>query len=445
MPRADVVVVGAGLAGLSCALSLAEGGASVLVAAAGHAASHWTGGPLDVAAPPGAGTSRAGLVALAAVPGHPYESLADEVEPALGWLGERLAAGGLPYVGDLDTPLRPVPTGLGATRAAAIVPAALAAAMPPWGPDERLLVVGFEGFKDLWPGAVAASLRRATVWGSADGPATVQAVRVQLPALSERRTLDANILAALFDQPAVRGELLAAVARAAGRRSGGPARIAVPAVLGLHDHAAVLEEAAHRLPYPVFELPMVPPSVPGLRLAAVLREAVRRSGGRLQIGEPVARVEREGGRVRRVVLPAAARDLVIETERVVLATGGIAGGGLLGTAEGRLRETVMDLPVEGPPVEAWLAEDPFDPSGHPLESAGIRVDAELRPIEPLPTGTSRRTSHDGGPLGGVHVCGSLLAGQRYLRQRCGDGVALASARRAARVVLGTSMAAGAAR
>jgi glycerol-3-phosphate dehydrogenase subunit B len=445
MPRADVVVVGSGLAGLTCALSLAEGGARVLVVAAGHAAGHWTGGPLDVAAPRGAGTSRAGLAALAALPGHPYQALADEVDPALGWLGERLAAGGLPYVGDLDTPLRPVPTGLGATRPAAIVPAALAAALPPWGPDERLLVVGFEGFKDLWPEAVAAGLRRAAVWDPADRPAAVQAVRVQVPALSARRSLDANIAAALFDQAAVRGGLIAAITRAVDRLPGGPARIALPAVLGLHDHAAVLEEAARRLPYPVFELPLVPPSIPGLRMAAVLREAVRRGGGRMQIGEPVARVEREDGRVRRVVLPAAARELVIETERIVLATGGIAGGGLLATAEGRLRETVMDLPVEAPSVEAWLAQDPFDPAGHPLEGAGIRVDAQLRPRAPLSGPTSRKPTPDGQHVDGVHVCGSLLAGQRYLRQRCGDGVALASARRAARVVLGTPMAAGVAR
>ncbi|MGH2467044.1 MAG: hypothetical protein ACRDGL_04865, partial [Candidatus Limnocylindrales bacterium] len=46
------------------------------------------------------------------------------------------------------------------------------------------------------------------------------------------------------------------------------------------------------------------------------------------------------------------------------------------------------------------------------------------------------------PLAGVHVCGSLLAGQRYLRERCGDGVAIASGRRAALAVLAGSGAGG---
>ena len=54
MPTVDIVVIGAGLAGLSCAAELAERGARVFLAAKGMATTHWTHGGLDVAAPPGA-------------------------------------------------------------------------------------------------------------------------------------------------------------------------------------------------------------------------------------------------------------------------------------------------------------------------------------------------------------------------------------------------------
>lgn len=425
MPRADVVVVGAGLAGLTCGLTLAEGGARVLIVAAGQAASHWAAGPLDVAAPPGAATSRAGLATLAATAGHPYAVLADDVEPALTWLAERLAAEGLPYTGDLDAPLRSLPTGLGRTRPGAIAPQAMAAALPAWQPGERLLIVGFGGFKDLWPAAVAASLRRPAVWQGGSAPTAVSAIVLELAELSGRRNLNALHLARLFDEPGSRLRILEAIARAVERASGGPARIGLPAALGLHDHAAVLDEVERRLPWPAFELPLVPPSLPGMRLVVALRTAFRRAGGRIQMGEAVARVEQEQGRVARVVVPAAARDLIVQTGAVVLATGGIAGGGLVATSDGRLHEAVLDLPVEAPAADAWLAADPFEPAGHPLEAAGVRTDAELRPVD----GRGHR------PLAGVSICGSLLAGQRYLRERCGDGVAIASARRAALAVL----------
>ena len=120
-------------------------------------------------------------------------------------------------------------------------------------------------------------------------------------------------------------------------------------------------------------------------------------------------------------MAAAVRGRVIPTDALVLATGGIAGGGLIGRSDGRLVEPLLDLPVEAPPAEKWLAADPFDPAGHPLEAAGIRTDSSLRPVD-----ARRRVVLDN-----VAVVGSLLAGQRYLIERCGDGVAIASGHLAA--------------
>jgi glycerol-3-phosphate dehydrogenase subunit B len=120
-------------------------------------------------------------------------------------------------------------------------------------------------------------------------------------------------------------------------------------------------------------------------------------------------------------MTAAVRDRVIRTEGVVLATGGIAGGGLIGRSDGRLVEPLLDLPVEAPPAESWLAADPFDPAGHPLEAAGVRTDSDLRPVD----------ARGKVVLENVAVVGSLLAGQHYLIERCGDGVAIASGHLAA--------------
>ena len=172
----------------------------------------------------------------------------------------------------------------------------------------------------------------------------------------------------------------------------------------------------------------MPPSVPGLRLFAALRAALRRHNGRLQVGEAVHGTlasDGEGGRLAEVRAAAAAREFVLSAGSFILATGGIAGGGIVAEGPGALVETVLGLPVETPGSADWLLNDPFDPAGHPLELAGIRTDAALRPVAP---GRGRA-----GPslAANVRIAGSLLAGQRYLRERCGDGVALASARLAA--------------
>jgi glycerol-3-phosphate dehydrogenase subunit B len=431
MPSADVVVVGAGLAGLTAALGLAERGARVEVVAAGHAGTHWVGGPIDVAAPPGASSARQGLATLAAHAGHPYTFLGPDVDSAIDWFLRATRAAALPHEGTIDAPLAALPTGLGATRPVSIVPAGQSGALPPWGADECLVIVGPAGFKDLWPHAVAASLAREHVWAGQSRPASVTGLSVEVPGLRGRHNLTALVLAHQFDDPGWRSGALDAIARAIARVRG-PMRIGLPAALGLREHATALEHAQRRLGWPVFEIPLVPPSIPGLRQYEALRSAIRARGGRVQIGEPVARVETEGRRVLAVATPAAVREHVVRTEALVLATGGIAGGGLSGQVDGRLRELVLDLPVEGPRIEDWLSGEALDPSSHPIASAGVRTDDQLRPVDPARPGA-------GPVLENVRVVGGLLAGQNYLRERCGDGVAIASAH-----VASASLAGGAA-
>jgi glycerol-3-phosphate dehydrogenase subunit B len=427
MPRADAVVVGAGLAGMTAAIALADAGARVEVVARGHAATHWTAGGIDVAAPAGSETSAKGVKRLARQDRHPYAILGEGLPAGLTALRSALAREGLLYTGELADPLRVIPTAIGGTRRAAILPTAQANALAPWQPGERLVVCGPAGYKDFWPDAITASLRRPAVWGtdtSADArPSRIDGLVVELPELAGRHNLSGLDLARLFDDRRWRSEALERIAlaidRSGAQRGGG--RIAFPAVLGLADHAAAFEDASRILPLAPFEVPLVSPSVPGLRLYAALRAALRRRGGRLVIGEPVARIAVEKRRVTSVAMTAAVRERVIRTEALVLATGGIAGGGLIGRSDGTLVEPLLGLPVEAPQAEDWLAADPFDPAGHPLEAAGIRTDPELRPVD-----ARGKVVFDN-----VGVVGSLLAGQRYLSERCGDGVAIASGHLAA--------------
>jgi glycerol-3-phosphate dehydrogenase subunit B len=427
MATADAVVVGAGLAGLTAAIRLAESGARVHVLARGHAATHWSAGTWDACALDGAATPRAGIDHLAKTSGHPYAVVGAHLVAAIPWLSDVVGSAGLPYVGDLDSPIRHTPTAVGRTRPVAIVPDAQSAGVRPWAPGEGLVVCGPTGFKDFWPGLIAAGLSRSAVWRGGPGPDRVDGLSVSLRGIAELRNLDGLRLARLFDDVAWRRTALEDIARAVARqRLGHGGRIALPAVLGLEDHAAALADARRILPLEPFEVPLPPPSVPGLRLYRALRAALLASGGRMQVGEPIARIEIVDGVISAVAAAAASREFRVRTGTVILATGGIAGGGLVAESSGTLREEVLGLPVEQPVPASWLAADAFEAGGHPLESAGIRTDAELRPIGP--------DGEIAGPRE-VRVAGSLLAGQRYLRERCGDGVAIGSGWLAAQAAL----------
>jgi glycerol-3-phosphate dehydrogenase subunit B len=422
MPHADVVVVGAGLAGLVAAARTAESGATVTLVAKGHASTHWGSGGLDIAGPAAASTPAEGVAHLAGLD-HPYRFLAPDVAPSVAWLLERLETAGLPYAGTLDTPIRRVPTAIGGTRRVAIVPAAQAAALRPWEPDEVLVIAGPAGYKDFWPAAIADSLGREAVWMGQDHPARVTGITVELDGVADLHNLNALHMARRFDDPALRAGDIARFAAAITKAAGGrPGRVGVPAIVGLAQHAEAWAELTARLPLEPFEIPLVPPSIPGIRLWRVLREMIRAAGGRVQVGESVARIHVEGGRVTAVEMEAAARSHVIRTEALVLATGGLAGGGLVATHDGQIVEPLLGLDVDAPEHEAWLVADALDPAGHPIEAAGIPTDDGLRP-----------RTRDGLPasFANVRVAGALLAGQRSIRERCGDGIAVASGWRAA--------------
>ena len=424
MPSADVAVIGAGLAGLLTAVRLAERGARVVVLAEGNGALHWAGGPIDLGFGPRARNAAAAVGQLARRRGHPYALLGADVAPAADWFLGLTTELGAPHAGSLDGGFGPLPTGIGGIRPVSIVPEAQAAALQPWAAGERLVVAGHAGYKDFWPRAVASSLARPEVWGSFGRPERVIGVAVDWPGLRERRNLNALRIAEHFDDPDWRAAALDVTARAVATTGSGPLRVGLPAVLGLRDHPRVLADAIQRLGAPLIELPLVPPGIPGIRLHDLLRTRLRALGGRILVGERVARVETTKAKVTAVATEAASRELVTRVGALILATGGVAGGGLVGEPNGAIRESVLGLPVDGPPIERWLHGDPLDPASLPIAAAGLRTDDQLRPVHP-------RRPADGPLFDNVRIVGSLLAGQQWMVDRSGDGVALASAWRAA--------------
>jgi glycerol-3-phosphate dehydrogenase subunit B len=406
----DVVVIGTGLAGLTAAVRLAEGGARVLVLAKGVGATHLSAGTIDVLgyAPERVEHPGEALARLAAQrPEHPYGVVgAGAVAAAVEWFKVRVAGGSLApyaYEGDLDENLL-LPTALGVPRPSAVVPVTMARGDLRW--DAPVFVVGFRGFKDFHPALLAETLQR-----------TGTAARAAQLDLAPDRRVDANSLgyARAFDDPSFRAEVTAQLVG----RLGAVERVALPAVLGIADPHGVWAELEQRLARPVFEIPTLPPSVPGMRLFAILSEALRRAGGRVILNAVVTGAERQNGRVRALHTRLGLREDRHGCDWVVLATGGFASGGLELDSRWTARETALGLPVAGVPAPG---EERFSPGyfdDHPIARAGVAVDAELRPA-----------GHEN-----VLVTGATLAGAEPWREKSCDGISLATGHRAAELVL----------
>jgi glycerol-3-phosphate dehydrogenase subunit B len=417
MSHHDAVVVGAGLAGLTAAVRLAEGGARVLVIAKGIGATHLSPVTIDVLGYDPGRVDRP-LEALGrlteARPDHPYARVgADGVRAAIAWFKGRFADGPLApyaYAGTGEENLL-LPTAVGALRPSAVVPETMAAGDLRAG--GAVCVVGLRALKDFHPLLLADNLARL---------AGVQARGVELD-LTPGARADVNALefARAFDDREWRGQLVTLLAE----RLRPDERVALPAVLGIADPHGVWSELQERLGRPVFEIPTLPPSVPGMRVFATLRERLRRAGGRLVVNNVVTGAEHAGGRISAVRARVGLRDVVYGADWVVLATGGFASGGVELDSHWVARETALGLPVAGVPARGSerFRRAYFDE--HPMGRAGVAVDADQRPVD-----ASGARAFDN-----VLVAGATLAGAEPWREKSGDGLSLATGHRAAGLIL----------
>ena len=421
MPRADVVVIGAGLAGLTAAARLAEAGASVALVAKGHASTHWGAGGIDVAAPdgartPGRGRRGAGRRARPSLRGpRRGRRPGDRVAP-----GRRSPAPGLPYAGTPETPIRRVPTAIGGTRRVAIVPEAQSAALRPWEPDEVLVVAGPAGFKDFWPAAVADSLSRdarvARVgparrgsWASPSSWTGSRAAATSTRSSSRTGSTTPSAGPTDLDRIARRGR------RA--RPAGGPGRVALPA----DRRAAPPRRGVGRRPRGAPARPVRGPARPAERPGhpPVAGAPGADPGGRRpdpgrRAGPPDRGRGRPGDRRRARGRDPRPPDHDRRASSSRPAASRAAGSSARSTAAWWSRcSGCRSRPRRR---TTGSRREALDPAGHPVESAG-HPDRRAAP-------PARRAT--GGRLDNVFVAGALLAGQRALRERCGDGVAIAS-------------------
>jgi glycerol-3-phosphate dehydrogenase subunit B len=405
----DAVVIGAGTAGLVAGARLAEGGARVCVLAKGVGSTHLAPGTIDVLGygPDRVSSPAAALQELASArPDHPYALLGpDAVAEALQWFQARADAGPLPgyrYVGDLERN-HLVPSAVGALRPSALVPETMAAgdAVQP----ERICVVGSRSLRDFHASLCAANLTRAGV------PARGVDIEIEV----DRADENALGLARRFDDPGWRAGFAARLAI----KLAADERVGLPAMLGAHDPHGAWTDLEQRLGRRVFEIPTLPPSVPGMRLFEILRSALRRAGGRLVLGAEVVDCERSPHAITAVTTHAAGHDVHYAAPWFVLATGGFASGAIELDSSWTTHERVLGLPLRGVPApdEPRFAADYL--AEQPMARVGVAVDAEMRA-----EGADN-----------VLVAGAALPGAVPWREASGEGIALTSGYRAAQFVL----------
>lgn len=385
----DCVIVGGGMSGFMAGIHLVEQGRKVAIISRGDPSVCLSTGCIDLYT--GDHQPLAGIEGLP--PEHPYHLVGPSgIRAALEKFGEIMTDQKLPYAGTPDAN-RGILTPLGTTKTTCLVPRTMETS--PQTPDEYIHVVSFKGLKDFYPSYIT-SRRPNTGFSVYDaGVATTMGIAVRFE--------DRSFREAFIDW--LKGLELP------------DGKIALPAVLGLENTLSILQELESRLERWVFEIPTLPPSLPGIRLFKALKRTFQNKGGEVYWGLPIASVERSGRLIEALTIATKGRPTRVHGRAFILATGSFVSGGLFAQRD-EVQETVFGLPVHVPgPRETWFNRGFFAP-GHAIEQAGLRVDSAFRPAEAA--------------LDNLFACGSILALAEVMKYGCGHGLALATGYAAAR-------------
>ncbi len=408
----DLAVIGSGLAGFAASTFALNRG--IRTAQAGNTgAVAYTTGYLDLLGrvnstdtcpltDPWAGLHELAITQprhpLARVPEYAIRAAFQEFTAFLGDCGILYSQAGATNV----TALTPA----GTLKQTLCVPATMQAGVDALANRPRCTLIDFKGLRGFSARQVAANLK--ATWPG------LQAERILFPEM-EAGEIYPEVMARALEVP-VHREALAERIRAVVADA---EVIGMPAVLGMHTPDRVMAEMQLLIGLPIFEIPTMPPSVPGIRLREMFEQVFPQKGLTLIPQQKVGSVvfHQKGALLS---LADNFGPITLAAKAVILATGRFLSGGLIAAIDG-IREPLLGLPVsQTASREDWYHMQYMDKRGHEIHQAGIEVDEAFRPL-----------GKDGRPVNErLFAAGLVLAHQDWIRGRCGAGVALASAYKA---------------
>lgn len=412
----DLLVIGAGLSGLTAAIYAAEAGLQVRVVTKGMNALHWSAGTLDLLGYlPDNSAVETPLAALEQLDtSHPLRRVeASTIRQALADLQSWLADEGLVYTNNADEKNLWLPSAVGAKRPALLVPAAQAVGR--LDDPSPLLIIGFDSFNDFFPALIADNLRQQGH--------DARSHTLPLSLITKRQKVINEVILAEALDDLTRIDAVANVVRTLVRPG---ERVLFPAILGIERHNEVIARLSDAISAPVGEIPTLPPSVPGLRLHQALVRKLRKLGVRVESNMAAVEFGNECNEIAWVATASTARPLRHRARAYLLATGGLLGGGFSSDHSGRVWETIFGLPLSIPDKRsAWFRPEFLDSAGHPIFQGGIEVNERWQPVD----GSGNVV------YGNLWAAGNLLAHADAIRTRSHEGIALATGAAAARAIL----------
>jgi glycerol-3-phosphate dehydrogenase subunit B len=402
----DLIIIGMGLSGLMAAKTAAEAGQKVLIIGKGMGSLGLFSNTIDLlgALPIGMKMSDGLSQWMKDHPKHPYSKVGlDRMKEALSSFTSLFPR---PYSFEADNDNNFfILTGAGTFRPTYLIPITLVAGTSLKKGEP--LIVGFKGFKDFYANYVADQLNCERITLSLPEASCFEMTSTSLARWMEkesfRRSIGQEIKKTLYNET----------------------RVGLPAILGIREPWKVKKDLEEIIGAGIFEIPILPPSIPGIRVYNRFKEWLIQRGVSFHLGHPVTKAVLKGKKCQGVDISVPPGSKFFTADRYILATGRFIGGGLV-AGKDRVFEPIFNLPVAQPGTrEEWFGISFFDDARHPVHQTGISTNASLRPL------------NEKGDvlLENVWIAGSILAHHHCIEEKSREGIEIATGYAAAKEAL----------
>jgi glycerol-3-phosphate dehydrogenase subunit B len=399
----DIIIIGMGLSGLMAAKTAAEAGQKILIVGKGMGSLSLFSNTIDVLGElPKTMTMENGLSQwIKDHPEHPYSKVGREriAEAISSFLSLFPPPYSFQTVGEGNCF---IPTGAGTLRPTYLLPITMVAGTSLKEGDG--LIVGFKGFKDFYADYVSNQLncRGVTLF------------------LSEafNQEITATALARLIERESIRET----IGRKIKEKLNGETHVGFPALLGIRNPFMVKKELEEIINGEVFEIPILPPSIPGTRIFNRFKEWLIQRGVTFLLGNSISKAILKGNRCEGVHVLNPPVSNLYSADCYILAAGRFAGGGLVADEE-KIFEPIFNLPVAQPKSrEDWFRKSFLGDPPHPVHQAGILTDSSFRAIDGMGEVL----------LENLWVAGSILAHHHWIDEKSREGIEIATGYMAAK-------------
>lgn len=384
----DIAVIGSGMSGLMASIYLAEQGLDVAVVSKGDPICSLSSGCIDIA-----GTGKETLDLIENFPQeHPYHKVGKKnISDSIQYFKDLMEEQGINYIGD-SRKNRSILTPIGKHRITSLVPLTMKYA--DINKNDTFHIISFKDLKDFFPSYITGIFPGTGISVFDAGTHTTMGIAAKMD--------NANFLSSFITWIKLQNIK--------------QNKIGVPAVLGIINTQSIVKKLEKETGKIFFEIPTLPPSIPGLRLFRNLKSIAEKKGVSFYGSAEIIDYKKENNKILNITIKKPGRPDYVDADAFILATGSFVSGGLF-LNKNNFKETVFNLPVYSPITEELFNQD-FFKLGHPIEKSGILINKNFNALE--------------SSFNNLFIAGSIMAHSETMKYQCGHGMAISTGIEAAK-------------